>query len=104
MGKQVPLYEEGSATQNVTKAFPPPLYRVLMHNDDYTTMEFVVQVLQSVFHKSPTEANRIMLNVHVKGVGECGTYPYEIAETKVKQVHKVARREGHPLRCSMEEE
>jgi len=74
-----------------------------MHNDDYTTMEFVVQMLETVFHKSSADANRIMLNVHVKGVGECGLYPFEIAETKVAMVHGSARKEGFPLKCSLEE-
>ncbi|BCR03905.1 hypothetical protein DESUT3_09740 [Desulfuromonas versatilis] len=74
-----------------------------MHNDDYTTMEFVVQVLEAVFRKPPTEANQIMLNIHLKGVGLCGVYPHEIAETKVDKVHAMARSEGFPLRCSMEQ-
>lgn len=80
----------------------PPLYTVVMHNDDYTTMEFVVETLISIFHKSPTEANRIMLHIHFKGAGACGTYPYEIAETKVSKVHSMAQKEGFPLRCSLE--
>ena len=80
----------------------PPMYTVLMHNDDYTTMEFVVEALMTVFRKSPTEANRIMLNIHFKGSGVCGTYPYEVAETKVVKVHNLARKEGFPLRCSLE--
>jgi ATP-dependent Clp protease adaptor protein ClpS len=74
-----------------------------MHNDDYTTMEFVVMVLESVFRKSSMEANRIMLNVHSRGVGVCGDFPFEIAETKVTRVHKLAREAGFPLRCSIEE-
>lgn len=78
------------------------MYRVLMHNDDYTTMEFVVAVLIAVFRKSPTEANRIMLHIHFKGTGICGTYPYEVAETKIGKVQAMARREGFPLRCSLE--
>lgn len=81
----------------------PPMYKVLLHNDDYTTMEFVVEVLRQVFHKSPTEATRIMLNVHRKGVGVCGVYTAEIAETKVELVHHLARKNGFPLQCSMEE-
>lgn len=80
----------------------PPLFTVLMHNDHYTTMEFVVEALIAVFHKSPTEANRIMLHIHFKGSGVCGTYPYEVAETKVAKVHEMARREGFPLRCTLE--
>ena len=81
----------------------PSMYKVLLHNDDYTTMEFVVEALMAVFHKSPTEANRIMLHIHFKGSGVCGAYPYEIAETKVSKVHDMARKEGFPLRCSLEQ-
>lgn len=82
---------------------PPPLYLVLMHNDDYTTMDFVVEVLQRVFSKPLTEANRIMLNIHNKGVGFCGTYTFEVAETKVTQVHSMAKEAGFPLHCSLKE-
>ncbi len=81
----------------------PPMYKVLLHNDDYTTMDFVVEILQTVFHKSPSEAVRIMLNVHNNGIGVCGVYPAEIAETKVEMVHHLARQHGYPLKCSMEE-
>jgi ATP-dependent Clp protease adaptor protein ClpS len=94
-----PKVSEKTGTQRES----PPLFKVLMHNDDYTTMEFVVQILESVFHKSSTEANRIMINIHVRGVGYCGTYPFEIAETKVVKVHGLARAEGFPLKCSLEE-
>ena len=73
------------------------MYTVLMHNDDYTTMEFVVAVLIAVFRKSPTEANRIMLHIHFKGTGICGTYPYEVAETKIGKVQAMARREGFEI-------
>lgn len=86
-----------------TRTKRPPMYRVMMHNDDYTTMEFVVEALTRVFHKTPTEANRIMLHIHFKGAGMCGAYPYEIAETKVSKVHEMARREGFPLRCTVEQ-
>lgn len=86
-----------------SRTVTPPLYKVLMHNDDYTTMEFVVQTLEQVFHKSPIEANRIMLNIHLGGVGNCGTYPGEIAETKMARVHALAREAGYPLKCTMEE-
>jgi len=81
----------------------PALYRVLLLNDDYTTMDFVVAVLESVFQKSPAEAVRIMLMVHNNGRGVCGVYPKQIAEAKIEMVHKRARREGFPLRCAMEE-
>ena len=82
----------------------PPMFRVLLHNDDYTPMEFVVHVLASVFGKSEGEAVSIMLNVHQKGMGLCGAYPYEIAETKVAQVGAMARKDKHPLKCTMEED
>jgi ATP-dependent Clp protease adaptor protein ClpS len=86
-----------------TRVGRPPMFTVLMHNDDYTTMEFVVEALIAVFRKSPTEANRIMLHIHFKGSGICGVFPYEIAETKVGKVHAMARKEGFPLRCSLEQ-
>lgn len=81
----------------------PPMFRVLLHNDDYTTMEFVVEVLRIVFHKSPAEATHIMLLVHKNGMGVCGVYTGEVAETKVEMVHHLARKNGFPLKCSMEE-
>jgi len=81
-----------------------PLYRVIMHNDDYTTMEFVVEMLQQVFRRSPTEANMIMLNIHYRGQGVAGTYPFDVAETKIDRVHERAREAGFPLRCSMEKD
>ncbi|MEK6196401.1 MAG: ATP-dependent Clp protease adapter ClpS [Deltaproteobacteria bacterium] len=82
----------------------PPLYLVLLHNDDYTTMQFVVEVLMAVFNKPMEEATRIMLNVHKKGAGLCGLYTYEVAETKVNTVDTLARENGFPLKCSMERE
>jgi len=82
----------------------PSLYRVLLLNDDYTPMEFVVLVLQDVFNKSREEATRIMFHVHQKGVGECGIYPYEVAETKVTRVMDTARKNQHPLQCVMEKQ
>lgn len=81
----------------------PIQYKVLMHNDDYTTMDFVVEVLETVFNKSPSEAVQIMLNVHRNGIGVCGIYTAEVAETKVETVHSMARQHGFPLKCSMEE-
>jgi ATP-dependent Clp protease adaptor protein ClpS len=80
----------------------PPMYKVLLHNDDYTTMDFVVQVLMLVFHKSVEQATEIMLNVHKRGIGVCGLFPYEVAETKVETVTRLARANGHPLKCTME--
>ncbi len=82
----------------------PPVYKVLLHNDDYTTMEFVVEILMNVFNKAIEEATRIMLNVHQQGIGVCGAYSYEVAETKVDTVHLLAHENGFPLKCSMEKE
>lgn len=80
------------------------MYKVLLHNDDYTTMDFVVEILVAVFQKSPEEATRIMLNVHELGIGICGVYTCEVAETKVETVHTLAQENGFPLKCSMEKE
>lgn len=82
----------------------PKMYRVLMHNDDYTTMEFVIGMLLRFFSKTMTEAEEITLVIHQKGLAVCGVYTEEIAETKVMQVHDSARKAGFPLRCSMEED
>ena len=81
----------------------PPLYRVVLLNDDYTPMEFVVQILQKVFFMERANATRVMLEVHTKGKGICGVFTYEIAETKVAQVTDLAQRHQHPLLCTMEE-
>lgn len=81
----------------------PPLYRVVLINDDYTPMEFVVDVLQTVFGMERSQATRVMLEVHTKGKGICGVYSYEIAETKVAQVTNIAQQQQHPLLCTMEE-
>jgi ATP-dependent Clp protease adaptor protein ClpS len=94
--------QSGVATIRKEKLRPPRMYKVLMHNDDYTTMEFVVLVLQRYFNKSTTEAQAIMLEVHVKGFGVCGIFTYEVAESKVAKVTKYARENGHPLKCSTE--
>jgi len=95
---------EGQVSSGVEEELEePPMYKVLLHNDDYTTMDFVVEILKTVFHKSEEEATRIMLHVHYNGIGVCGVYPAEIAETKVEIVHSLARQHGFPLRCSMEE-
>ena len=82
----------------------PELYKVLLLNDDYTTMDFVIEILESVFHKGPAEAYRIMLAVHTQGKGLCGVYPFEVAETKVETVVERARENGFPLRAAMEPE
>lgn len=80
----------------------PPQYRVLLHNDDYTTMEFVIEILRRYFHKSHDQAMQVMLNVHEKGKGVAGVYSQEIAETKVVQVMERARAKGFPLMCTAE--
>lgn len=82
----------------------PSLYKVLLHNDDYTTKEFVVHILESVFNKDSTEAVQIMLHVHRNGIGVAGVYTYEVAETKVQTVEGLARQYEYPLKCSIEEE
>lgn len=82
----------------------PELFKVLLLNDDYTTMEFVVEILENVFNKAPAEAYRIMMAVHTQGQGLCGVYPFEVAETKVATVLDLARSHGFPLRASMEPE
>jgi ATP-dependent Clp protease adaptor protein ClpS len=96
----------GSAvvTQTKPKTQKPALYRVLLLNDDYTPMEFVVYVLERFFNKSREDATRIMLHVHQHGVGVCGVFTYEVAETKVAQVIDTARRHQHPLQCTMEKD
>lgn len=86
------------------KVKKPPMYRVILHNDDYTTMEFVVHVLQTIFHKGLLEAQRIMYSVHLKGIGIAGVYTFEIAEAKVTRVIDEARAQGFPLMCTMEED
>jgi len=92
----------GVATKTRIKAKKPSLYRVLMLNDDYTPMEFVVLVLQRFFRMSMEDATRVMLHVHQKGVGVCGVFSYEVAETKVTQVMDFARQHQHPLQCTLE--
>ena len=104
MGQEGEKRPGGEVAEKVKpKTQKPRLFRVILHNDDYTTMEFVVEVLEHVFHKSPAEAHRIMMHVHTRGHGVCGAYPYEVAETKVALVHDRARERGYPLRASMEE-
>ena len=96
--------EHGLVTETQEKGQSAlPSYKVLLHNDDYTTKEFVVQILQYVFHKEQTEAVQIMLHVHKKGIGVAGVYTYEIAETKVALVEDLARQHEYPLKCTMEE-
>ena len=94
---------ELAVEEAVPKLKRPPLYRVVLINDDFTPMEFVVEVLESVFGMERNKATRVMLEVHTKGKGICGTYSYEIAETKVAQVTGIAQQQQHPLLCTMEE-
>ena len=89
--------------EDVTEVSEPPLFQVIMHNDHYTTMEFVVGVLEAVFMKTPSEATQIMLAIHRRGQGLCGTFTREVAETKVERVHRLARQNEFPLRCSVEQ-
>lgn len=102
MGRRQEQSEYGTA--GMTECGEPPMYRVLLLNDDYTPMDFVVAILREIFHKDRPEAERIMLNVHRKGTGLCGIYTYEVAETKVMRVRAKAKEAGFPLRCTMESE
>ena len=94
----------GTLTKTKPKIARPSLYKVLLLNDDYTPQEFVVWLLEQIFQKSQEDAVRIMLHVHQTGIGICGVYTYEVAETKVAQVMELARRNEHPLQCTMEKE
>ena len=94
----------GVVVRSRTKTKKPSLYKVLLLNDDYTPMEFVVDVLERFFGKTVEEASRIMLHVHQRGVGICGVYTYEVAETKVNLVMDFAQENGHPLQCTLEKE
>jgi ATP-dependent Clp protease adaptor protein ClpS len=91
-------------TKEQVKTRKPPLYKCILLNDDYTPMEFVVEILKSVFHKSQADATRIMLHVHQNGMGIAGVFPYEIAETKVRTVEELAKENQFPLKCVMEKE
>jgi ATP-dependent Clp protease adaptor protein ClpS len=96
--------QSGIVVKSRPKTKKPSMYKVLMLNDDYTPMEFVVQVLETFFGKSREEATRIMLHVHQRGVGICGVFTYEVAETKVSQVMDAARQHQHPLQCTIEKD
>lgn len=104
MSEYNPELEEEVDSEIRDELREPPMYSVLLHNDDYTAMDFVVEILMLVFNKSPEEAVNIMLNVHRKGIGLCGVYTYEVSETKVETVHAIARGQGFPLKCTMEKE
>ena len=96
-------YEESAVAESAEKVDQPPLYKVLLHNDDYTTMDFVVWVLQSIFTMPEEQAVQVMLNVHVMGIGTAGIYTYEIAEMKVEKTIAAAREHEFPLLCTMEQ-
>ena len=102
MSEQRPHFEDEVRSDQQIQLDEPPLYKVVLLNDDYTTMDFVVEVLKNVFHKSDGDAHRIMLNVHRNGFGVCGLYPRQIAETKIDMVDSLAREKGFPLKCTME--
>jgi len=102
MGITLSGTREETVTQDRVKLQEPPLYKVLLHNDDYTTMDFVVMILEVIFGKNTAEATAIMLNVHNQGQGVAGIYPREIGETKVAEVHQLARKNQYPLKCSLE--
>ncbi|MFN0121827.1 MAG: ATP-dependent Clp protease adapter ClpS [Blastocatellia bacterium] len=91
-------------TESKQKVQKPPLYKVLLHNDDYTTMEFVMFILKTIFHKSDTDAFTIMMAVHQQGLGVAGVYTHEVAEARIDKVHNLARASEYPLLCTMEEE
>lgn len=103
-GNAFPDLLENFSLKNQTNVQKPKMYKVIMHNDHYTTMEFVVETLRSIFRKTEATAISIMLDIHTKGSGFCGVYTKEIAETKIRLVHEEAREAGFPLRCSMEKD
>jgi ATP-dependent Clp protease adaptor protein ClpS len=103
MSKDLPQVHEQFSTRVEDQVQEPKMYKVLLHNDNYTTMDFVIQVLERVFSKTPSEATQIMLNVHKQGLGVCGVFTAEIAETKVAMVNHLSQQRGFPLKCSMEE-
>ena len=102
MGKTDSGHREEILTKDKKDVQEPPLYKVLLHNDDYTTMEFVVMVLETIFDKDTSEATTIMLNIHHQGMGVAGVFSREIGESKVSEVHQTARKNQFPLKCSLE--
>jgi ATP-dependent Clp protease adaptor protein ClpS len=96
-------FEEDQSLKTEKKVEEPKMYRVVLHNDHYTTMDFVVEILVSIFHMPTARAVQVMLDVHKKGIGVCGVYTLDIAVTKVSQVHQMARVREFPLKCSYEE-
>jgi len=104
MSKREHDFDRDVVVETEKKLKRPALFKVLLHNDDYTTKEFVVQVLEYVFNHDNTESVHIMMHVHRYGIGVAGVYPYEVAETKAKTVESLARQYEYPLKCSIEEE
>ncbi|THB73691.1 MAG: ATP-dependent Clp protease adapter ClpS [Desulfobulbaceae bacterium] len=104
MGEKKGDLQGSVLTEDEIEVKEPSLFKVLLHNDDYTTMEFVISILENIFQKSKQDATRIMLNVHNDGVGVAGVYTREICETKIAIVHELAKKNEFPLRCSMEKE
>ena len=104
MSERGPKHSEAAEVQERRKTKKPPLYKVYLLNDDYTTMDFVVYILETIFHRPPAEAAQVMLHVHRKGIGLAGVYTREIAETKISSVHSLAEQNGFPLKCVMERE
>ena len=104
MSGDIPDRQDETITDIEEEVTEPSMYKVLLHNDDYTTKIFVVEILIAVFNKSQDDATRIMWHVHKNGVGVCGIYPLEVAETKILQVTELARESGFPLKLSLEEE
>ena len=104
MSREIPDTHEATDVITDEDITEPDMYKVLLHNDDYTTMEFVVHILMVVFRKSVQKAEQIMLKVHREGKGMCGVYPRDVAETKVETVHLMARKHEYPLKCVMEED
>ena len=98
------MSDEAVITESKQEVRKPPLYKVILHNDDYTTMEFVVSVLKDVFNRSEIDAIRIMLHVHIRGAGIAGVFPYEVAETKAAKATELARAQEFPLLCTVEQE
>jgi len=104
MSEYSPEIKEEVISETREEIVEPPMFKVLLHNDNYTTMEFVVEILMFVFRKLPEAAVKIMLDVHHEGIGVCGVYAHEISETKVNEVHALAKQHGFPLKCTMEKE
>lgn len=104
MSKELPDRQEETIVEIDEEITEPPMYKVLLHNDDFTTKGFVVEILMGIFNKSPEEATHLMWHIHKNRVGVCGIYPLEVAETKITQVTALARENGFPLKSTMEAE